>query len=62
MCVFAGSPAEAVCVQPTPGLSTLPVSQSPADVTLAAVAQFLQSAQGLNVSEVYLRTLSMCVI
>ncbi|KAG7322029.1 hypothetical protein KOW79_014887 [Hemibagrus wyckioides] len=58
--MLKGSPAEAVCVQPTPGLSTLPVSQSPADqqnsVTLAAVAQFLQSAQGLDLQQI-LRTL-----
>ncbi|KAK3530832.1 hypothetical protein QTP70_002863 [Hemibagrus guttatus] len=50
------SPAEAVCVQPTPELSTLPVSQSPADqqnsVTLTAVAQFLQSAQGLDLQQI----------
>ncbi|XP_026799087.3 SR-related and CTD-associated factor 4b isoform X1 [Pangasianodon hypophthalmus] len=57
---LGGSPAEAVCVQPTPEPSTLPVSQNAADqqnnVTLAAVAQFLQSAQGLDLQQI-LRTL-----
>ncbi|KAF4085742.1 hypothetical protein AMELA_G00098820 [Ameiurus melas] len=52
----AGSPAEAVCVQPTPEPSTLPGPQNPADqqnnVTLAAVAQFLQSAQGLDLQQI----------
>ncbi|XP_026994563.2 SR-related and CTD-associated factor 4b isoform X1 [Tachysurus fulvidraco] len=49
--------AEAVCVQPTPEPSTLPASQrSPEDqqnsMTLTAVAQFLQSAQGLNLQQI----------
>ncbi|XP_053503027.1 SR-related and CTD-associated factor 4b [Ictalurus furcatus] len=52
----AGSPAEAVCVQPTPEPSTLPGPQNPVDqqnnVTLAAVAQFLQSAQGLDLQQI----------
>ncbi|MCJ8739813.1 hypothetical protein PDJAM_G00051510 [Pangasius djambal] len=57
---LGGSPAEAVCVQSTPEPSTLPVSQNAADqqnnVTLTAVAQFLQSAQGLDLQQI-LRTL-----
>lgn len=57
LCVTSVSPAEAVRVEPTPEPSTLPVS--PADqqnkVMLAAVTQFLQSAEGLDVSEVNLK-------
>ncbi|KAI5086918.1 splicing factor, arginine/serine-rich 15 isoform X2, partial [Silurus meridionalis] len=58
--VLRGSPAGAECVQPTPELPTTPVPQNPADqqndVTLAAVTQFLQSTQGLDLQQI-LRTL-----
>ncbi|KAI5625433.1 splicing factor, arginine/serine-rich 15 isoform X1 [Silurus asotus] len=58
--VLRGSPAGAECVQHIPEPPTTPVPQNPADqqndVTLAAVTQFLQSTQGLDLQQI-LRTL-----